>query len=45
VSLLFGSILGAGFASTLSDEARHRAPWIQRKQRVTSRVHPPPQSD
>jgi hypothetical protein len=39
-SLLFGTILGHAFAS---DKAIHRSPkrWVQRKQRVTSRVHPP----
>jgi hypothetical protein len=39
-SLLFGTILGHAF---VEDAPSPRSPkrWIQRKQRVTSRVHPP----
>ncbi|AHG92874.1 hypothetical protein J421_5339 (plasmid) [Gemmatirosa kalamazoonensis] len=38
LSVLFGSIL-AGFE--LEARPKRRPPWAQRKQRVTSRVHPP----
>jgi hypothetical protein len=39
-SILFGSMLGAAFAED-GKPARLKRVWVQRKQRVTSRVHPP----
>jgi hypothetical protein len=41
LSVIFGSVLGIGFIEEPNRARRFRPPWVQRKQRVTSRVHPP----
>jgi hypothetical protein len=38
LSVLFGSVLAS---AELDLKPKRRRPWVQRKQRVTSRVHPP----
>ena len=40
-SVIAGSVLGWNFVADVPRRRRLRKRWIQRKQRVTSRVHPP----